>query len=309
MTAPGNARRNLYTRANLGIVTPATATAAGTTPKTVRRWARDELWDRPFRGALVLPGVDLDATTRMAAAVAAIGAPIAMTGWSAAYLRGLVGAAPTTIDVVVPADRRPARHGVRARRTRAWHAPAIVTIGGLPVVPWAWMLADLAGEASLDLLIGWAFDGLHSGGLERGELVAEVDRRGRFAGRGNVVELARRLEPDGSESGFEHHARRRMRRDRFDPDDEQVTVVVGGRNRRIDVPWARYQVGVECLSFRYHGHRDAFEQDTHRRNDFVVDGAWRVLELTWRMLETDWAPFARRLGTVLRDRGWRPRRR
>ena len=296
-------RADLYANAPSGIVTSTVAGTADVPASTLADWRAREGWARPFRGAAVLPGTELTAVTRMAAAVAAIGAPVALTGWSAAYLRGLVRVAPTRIELTVPAHRAPRRNGVRVRRTSDWRDDAIISANDLPMVPWSWMLADLAAEADVPTLVGWAFDGLHGGLLAPSDLDAELARRARFPGRGRVGALVAALTPDGSESGFEHRVRRRLGRDGLRPDPVQAVVRTVGRERRIDIPWHAARVGIECHSFRYHGSREAFEEDSHRRNELVVDGDWRILELTWRTFEQRWDPFLDQLRRLLRRRG------
>jgi hypothetical protein len=296
-------RADLYANAPSGIVTPTVAGTSDVPESTLTDWRAREGWARPFRGATVLPGTDLTAATRMAAAVAAIGAPVALTGWSAAYLRGLVRVAPTRIDLTVPNHRAPRRAGVRVRRTSDWRDDAIVIVNDLPTVSWGWMLADLAAETEVPALVGWAFDGLHEGQLAPTDLAAELTRRGRFPGRGRVGALVDTLTPDGSESGFEHRVRRRLGRHGLRPDPAQAVVRAAGRERRIDIPWQAVRVGIECHSFRYHGGREAFEEDSRRRNDLVVDGDWQILELTWRTFEQRWDPFLDQLRRLLRRRG------
>lgn len=296
-------RADLYANAPSGIVTSVIGDVSDVPASTLADWRAREGWARPFRGAAILPGTDLTAVTRMAAAVAAIGAPVALTGWSAAYLRGLVRVAPTRIDLTAPSHRAPRRAGIRVRRTSDWRGDALDLLHDLPVVSWSWMLADLAAETEVPTLVGWAFDGLHDGGLAPADLDAELARRGRFPGRGRIRALVESLTPDGSESGFEHRVRRRLVSDGFRPDPVQAVVRTASRERRIDIPWHAFRVGIECHSFRYHGVREAFEEDADRRNELAADGDWQILELTWRTFEQRWEPFRDRLGRLLRRRG------
>jgi hypothetical protein len=298
--------KDLHDTAQRGVVLRRATADAGVAPSTYDRRRATEAWARPTHGAALLPGATLDAHARITAVLAAIGGDVAATSWTAAFVRGLVTSAPTILQVAVPLHRHPARRGIQVFRSVVWDANAVEHVRGVPTVPWARMLADLARDADVEVLLGMAFDGVGDGALAPEALQTELDARQRFPGRRAFRDLTERLRPDGSESGFELRARERFRTEGLPPDDGQARVVTGRHERRIDIPWNAPQVGVECHSFRHHGSRAAFESDSRRRNEFVVHGGWRVLELTWRIHELEWSTFVGQVRKVLAQRGWRP---
>lgn len=273
----------------------ASATAWG------RLLRRDEV-ERPFRGVGVLDGAGDAALTRARAALAAVACEAALTGWSAAHLHGLVDTAPTVVHLLMrhgaSVTRRP---GLRLTETSAY-PDRCERRQGIPVVPVARMLTDLAATTTRDALLDLAVDARFARRLGRGDLDAEVARRRRFPGRRRLRELADLLRDDSSDSGFEHAARSRLTRLGVAPDPGQHVLRLAGRERRIDLPYAAQRVGIECLGLAAHSGRKAFDADAARRNDFAEDGAWLILELTWTTFHRDWDAFAGRLRRVLARR-------
>ncbi len=262
---------------------------------------RDEV-ERPFRGVGVLAGADDPALTRARAALEAVPREALVTGWSAAHLHGLVDAAPTTVHLLMPhgasVTRRP---GLRLSETSALPEP-VQHRHGIPLVPVARMLADLAATTTHDALLDLAVDARFARCLGRGDLDREVATRRRFPGRRRLRELAELLRDDTSDSGFEHTARARLTELGMAPDPGQHVVRLAGRDRRIDLPYATHRVGIECLGLVAHSGRNAFDADADRRNDFAEDGSWLILELTWTTFHRQWEPFVDRLRRVMAKR-------
>lgn len=260
--------------------------------------AHDEV-ERPFRGVIVVPGAHDVSLTRARAAVGALRCDAALTGWSAAHLYGLIEAGPTEVHLLMRHGASVTRRGgllltetcAFPRRTHRRH--------GLPVVPAARMFADLSPTIHLDALGALAIEARFHGILGRGDLDAEVAARRRFPGRGRLRQLADDLRDDRSDSGFELRARDRLVAERLPPDPGQHVLRVRGRERRIDLPWATRQVGVECLGLAAHSGRRAFDADAERRNDFAEDCPWTILELTWTTFHTQWPTFVERLRRLL----------
>lgn len=280
------------------------------TPETRRQehisryaWSRlrahDEV-ERPFRGVIVVPGADDVSLTRARAAVGALHCDAALTGWSAAHLYGLTKAAPTEVHLLMRHGASVTRRdGLRLTETSAF-PPRLLRRHGLPVVSAARMFADLCATTDLGALVALAIDARFHGVLGRGDLDAEVTGRRRFPGRRRLRQLADDLRDDSSDSGFELHARDRLVVERLPPDPGQQVLRVRGRDRRIDLPWAKQRVGVECLGLAAHSGRRAFDEDAERRNDFAEDSSWTILELTWTTFHAQWPPFVERLRRLLR---------
>lgn len=264
-----------------------------------RLLAHDEV-ERPFRGVLVVPGAQDLGLTRARAAVGAVQCDAALTGWSAAHLHGLTEAAPTEVHLLTRHGASVTRReGLRLTETSAFPL-RVLRRHGLPVVPAGRMFADLSSTTHLDALVTLAIEARFQGILGRGDLDAEVTGRRRFPGRRRLRQLADDLRDDTSDSGFELHARDRLGNEGMAPDPGQKVLRVRGRERRIDLPWAQQQVGVECLGLAAHSGRRAFDEDAERRNDFAEDSSWTILELTWTTFHTQWPSFVERLRRLLR---------
>lgn len=295
-------RRRLHDLATArhGVVTAADVRRSNLPTSTFHKWRKREELAHPAHDVTILPGHPRTPEQRAAIAVAAVGQPCAVTGWSAAFLYGLRPTAPTRIEVLVPhgSSHRP-HPNVRIHETSVFDTEDITDVSGLPVVAPARMLVDLARTTLPDTLIAMAIDlrGHHL--LRSGDLDAELQRRRRFPGRARARTLAEAIREDGSDSGFEHRTRDRLTRRGTPPDPGQLEVQVAGNRRRLDLPYAKANVGIECLGYAYHSDQTAFERDADRRNDFAVDGTWRILELTWTTFLTGWDGFAARLEQLL----------
>ena len=294
-------RRDLFddATASHGVVAATDVRRAALPESTFRDWRRREKMPRPHHAVTILPGWPETPAQRLAAAAAAVGPAAAITGWAAAHLRGLRSVPPTTTDVLAPhgASHRPHDH-VRIIETVVFADEPLEEIDGIPVVSAARMLADLARDAELATLVELAIDLRRSGQLGSGDLDRQLLARRRFPGRARLRGLADLLRDDDSDSGFELRTRDRLARRGTPPDPGQLEVIVAGRRRRIDLPYADARVGIECVGLAFHG-RDAFDGDADRRNDFAVDGRWRLLELTWRTFLLGWDDFCARLDRLL----------
>lgn len=287
------------------------ATAQGhvVTPDTRRRLGMSrEAWahalsnpgvQRPHRGVAVLPGSADANHTRARAALSALQCRAALTGWSAAHLYGLVTTAPTEVHLLLDHGASVTRRdGLHLTETSAFPA-RVERIDGLPAVPVARVLADLAPTTSVDALRNLGIDARFAGHMAARDLDRELAARRRFPGRRRLRTIADDLRDDGSDSGFEFRTRDRLTDLDLPPDPGQLHVRIAGRDRRIDLGWQARHVGIECLGLAAHSGRRAFDRDATRRNDFAEDGSWTLLELTWTAFHTDWPAFVARLRRLL----------
>lgn len=284
------------------VLGPCVRDEADVSPATWGRLLRSPGVDRPFRGVGVLPGSTDRSLSRMRAALHAVRCDAAVTGWSAAFLYGLVAAAPTDVHVLTRHGASITRRdGLRITESGTW-PDGIRLEHGIHVVPVGRMLADLAAMTEVDALLDLAIDARFAGDLATGHLDRELACRRRFPGRTTFRALADELREDTSDSGFEHRARHRLARRDMAPDPGQQELVVAGRTRRIDLPYRDQRVGLECLGLAAHSGRRAFDEDAVRRNDFAEHGEWLILELTWTMFHRAWDDVTARLDRVLRSR-------
>ncbi|MBW3665431.1 MAG: hypothetical protein KY469_20240 [Actinobacteria bacterium] len=289
-----------------GVATPGSAHACGISRATYQRRTDDEGWRAPFDNSAVrlLPGHPDAPIHRLAAALAHVGYPAAVTRWSALHLLGVERLAPSNVQLLVPARRTsPEVPGIEVVRTRRWLDSHLQEVDGICCVTPARLITDLADPANEDTLrrksIELRFrDEDFLDELER----VDADRR-RYRGRHKAVRVLRDLRGDGSDSGFEYVARDRLTDIGLAPDAQQLEVKAATRTYHLDLAWEWAFVGVECLGFAYHGGRAQFQRDVERSNDIATVDRWRILRLTWPMLwDPGWSQFVYQLRRLLRVR-------
>lgn len=287
-----------------GLVTPRCAVDAGLSRAMLINRARREGWDEPFPGVFLLPGLRLDAYRRsLAAGHWSRGRAVVGAG-SALALHDLLRPTPSPVELLLPRSDRGLTHpGVRTRWTRNLPPGVITEVDGVGVTDVARSLADHAGELHLTRLRAIAFDATSRKLLRPEDLRRELESRQRFAGRSRYAQLLRDLEGDGSESGFEFDTRDQLIVAGLPPDPDQAEVATRTATRRIDIPYRRWRVGIECLGYAYHASPSALQRDASRANAIAALDEWLILRLTWRMLHEQWEAFLRDLRDSLRRRG------
>jgi very-short-patch-repair endonuclease len=103
-----------------------------------------------------------------------------------------------------------------------------------------------------------------------------------------------------SESPLESEVRVELVVDGLQP-EPQLEVRVAGRRYRLDLPFPRWQVNVECDGEGFHGSPEAVHADRVRQADLAHAG-WLTLRVTWRDLR-DPQPMLNRVRRALTDRG------
>lgn len=254
----------------------------GIAPATLRRLAHRFAWRRPHPGVFVLPGAPPSHEGKLASAVLAVGEPVLVANWSAAWLWGLVKAAPTVIEVVVPHQRRKASlDGVTVHRSRTLTDDDAAIVRHLPVTSVARTLCDLAPLTEEEALRALVIDARQRR-LVRLEEVAEQ------AGRYDVLKGLRRLrrvlwELDGErcDSVLEWRVRRLLAEAGLRAAPAPVPVDVGTRELHVDIAWPEERVGIEVDGLGSHSERESLETDIARHNALARVG-WRVLRAGWR---------------------------
>lgn len=297
---------DLYARATdqHGIVTPDCVRAAGIPSTTFYDRVKRERWGSPYPTTYLLPGAELSQEARIRAAQLWVGGLAPAAAWTAAYLHGLVAAAPSNVQLWVRAPRSPRRSDrLEVRRSRTLIPADCTEIRGLSTTSFPRTLVDLAGSIELEQLRSFAIDGRHRRQYESEELVQLVARHSNAPGHAKLRQILSELAGDGSDSGFEFLAARRLAESGLPADAQQTAVVTNEGVRRIDLAYPVPKVGIECVGFAYHGSRDQFEADVTRGNAIAELDDWLILRLTWRMFFNDWDPFLATLIRVLRRRG------
>ncbi|HEX9888796.1 MAG TPA: hypothetical protein VGA69_04920 [Nitriliruptorales bacterium] len=273
-----------------GIATSAQAVSHGISDRTFRRRAADEAWHQPLAGSGVrqLPGSPPTPITQLAAALAHVGYPAAVTRGSALHLHGLRPKMPQRVQLLLPAGRTaPEVPGIEVVRTRHYLPHHLEDIKGLCCVRPARAVTDLANVQRLADLRSLVID-LR---FRDGDVLDELDRvhreRGRYPGRADVRRILADLSGDGSDSGFEFTTRERLVAGDLPPDEGQAVVRTPTRTIHIDIPFGSRRVGIECLGWAYHSSRAQLHRDAVRWNALAEVDEWLILQLTWSML---WGP-------------------
>ena len=84
------------------------------------------------------------------------------------------------------------------------------------------------------------------------------------------------------------------------PEVEYEIRLDNGEVRYADAAWPRHRLMVEVQSYRHHAGMEDFGRDQERNNDLVV-GGWRIVNITPHAIRTDPAEVARVIGSALRS--------
>lgn len=273
--------------------------------RALRGMARRRTWVSPHRAVITLPGAPDTAEGRIAAALASVGPPALASHWTAAWLHGLVRTLPTTVDLLLPHDRRATtRKKVQIHRTRVLHDQHATEVRDLAVTSGARTLADLSGELNVGCLRAWCIDLCQRGDASWDELDAVADVLGPVKG----VKKFRGVIADGRsenpESILDYRLRKKFRGVGLRPDRGSARVAFHGKKLRIDIPWVRYKVGIEADSLAFHGDRASLQRDISRHN-LSRPSEWVVFRAGWAEVDdpTAWADLLTVVRTALKQRG------
>lgn len=270
-----------------GLVTPAQASAAGMSRRTITRRVASGMWERCSTRVIALPL--WEPCLERALMAAQLHQPGAITSHrAAAHLHDF----PLLVDVVpeVTVDYRASNRNpfARVHRSADLGVEDVVAIGPLHVTSIARTAADLLtcyhrarGERIVDdlLLSGrLAIDELAAthvryagGGRPTTVIVREViaDRSKRADIKRSKLEAAYLTLVEGTELA--------------DPDEQVPLPGWVDEPGRADFVYSWARVIVEVDGRRWHGHREQFERDRRRDNAAQVAG-WIVLRFTWEQV-------------------------
>lgn len=247
------------------------------------RLAARQRWERPYRGVYTAIGASDSPEGRLAAALLAVGPPVLVARWSAAWMWGLVRAAPTVPELVVPHYRRPGRQpGMDVRRSRTITAQDGVILRGLPVTGPTRTLCDLAAVTEQATVRALLLDARQRRLVELPDVAACAGRMGTAAGLGQLRRLLMELDGERCDSVLEYRIRRLLAGvpGLPRPAPHPVPVQAGHRVLHVDVGWPQWLVGLEVDGFGGHSERQSLERDARRHNALQLAG-WRVLRATW----------------------------
>ena len=269
------------------------AVALGMSAATVQRRARQGSWKRLHPAVYLVGGHRLTDEVRVRAAGLWAGGRAAVSGPSAAHWHGLLGRAPSVVEVTVPRPAAPrCPTGLRVRRRDLAAVDLVdvrdlrLTAVPLTVLETAIALAD--GSSFLDRALQRhvrfptlyrAFCrnvGRHGSSAAGRLLVAAADRADSAAER-LLVRLLREAGISGWVLGHP-----------FGP-------------WRIDLAFPREKVAVEVDGWAWHVDAERFAADRRKQNALVRDG-WDPLRFTWHDLDRRPAAVVREIDVTLRAR-------
>lgn len=194
------------------------------------------------------------------AALLATGAGAVLSHRSAAAMWGLARRDPTTVDVIVPKQKRN-RPGIRVHRANDLEPRHVRTKERLPLTAPYRSILDLAPELSareLEIAVSQALTT---------KLISDEEAR-------TLVDA-----PTITRSEAEYRLRELVKRAGLPT--PLMNVKVAGWE--VDFYWPEANVVVEFDGFKFHGHRQAFEQDRRKGLALAAAGV-TVIRISWRQL-------------------------
>lgn len=275
------------------------AQSAGIAPSTVREAARRLAWRRPLPGVIVLPGAPRVHEGRLAEAVLAVGEPVLVAGWSAAWLWGLVKAPPSIVEVVVPHTRRRREfERVLVHRSRTLDDADAAEVRGLPVTTVVRTLCDLSAVTDVETLRGLVIDARQRRLATVEEIVARAAELDGLKGLGSLRQVLWELDRSRADSVLEHRLRIRLRDRGLGPAPHPWPVDVGDRTLHIDIAWPEQRVGIEVDGFGSHSERESLHIDIQRHNALELAG-WRIIRAGWHEAGPGFPAWSRGLERLL----------
>lgn len=281
-------------RGQAGVITTRQAMACGISARTLQRRSAREGWVRLARGVYLLPGHTITPHARLWAASGAItsahcqdGTPeplVAVTAWTAAWLREFASRPRGHLEVVVPHDHvAPKVPGIRFIRSRTLRPEDVGSVDGLPVASLARLVIDLAPTSSRSDLRGLLIDARQ----RRADLDPVIERvmtSTPFPGRRGLKSALREVASDQVDSVFAKLVGDWLRREGFDPVAEYPIETPTGLVHA-DQALVEDRIDIECDGLGAHSQRASLTTDAKRSNGLALRPDWRVLHMTWDIWE------------------------
>ena len=283
--------------------------------RRIRRIARRDGWWQPHGDVIAPPGTPITSWTRAAAALAQVQGPdpaapalCALGRWSGADLLGVGPGAPSRIQVLVPAERRPRSDtGPTIIRCRGFGPEAVTSHRGLSVASPSWLVRSAAAVASVPLLTDLVIDLCQQRFLDLAALRAHHAAWARYPGRARVSEVLARLDDAGrTDSSIELRTRERLVRDGVPLDHGQVPVPCGLVTVHLDLGIEAIRFGIDLDSMLAHSSREQLRADVRRSNALAsATDDWRIVRATWEDLDRDWPAFLALVRQVIAEQSRR----
>jgi hypothetical protein len=246
------------------------------------RAQREHQLVRVHPGVYRCAGVGTSFRQRARAATLAVGDPVAVSHSSAARLWRLDHAAVSeSIHISVRSGRSGRVPGVVVHRARLVDSDISVQFA-IPVTSLARTLLDLAGEVPEGVLVRSVDDALRRPGVRAERLLAQLEdygpnrRRGRGVLREQLISRSRHGVPDsvGVERVLGWIASAGL-----PPPICNHALVVGGRQRFLDIAYPELKIDIEFNGWEHHQMRYRMDDDHARTSELELAG-WLVLVVT-----------------------------
>jgi hypothetical protein len=246
------------------------------------RAQRDHHLVRVHRGVYRCGGVPCSFPQDALAATLAFGGLVAVSHGSAARLWRLEAvASPAPIHVSVLPGRSARLSGIVAHRARLVDRDVTVRFG-IPVTSVGRTLLDLAGVVPDAVLVRSIDEALRRHGAGAARLLAQLDdgghdrRRGRGVLREHLVSRSQHGVPDsvGVQRVFRWIASAGLPAPTCN-----YPVVVGGRQRFLDLAYPELKIDIEFNGWEHHQMRSRMDDDHARTSELELAG-WLVLVVT-----------------------------
>jgi very-short-patch-repair endonuclease len=216
------------------------------------------------------------------AAVLACGDGALISGRSAAGLRGLARPRESVDVTVIGRHCRP-RPGIEVTCVGQLDPRDRADVTGIPATAPARMLIDFAATATADELEAALSEARAQRLVTDAQIEAALDRARNRRGVARMRAILRAESESGYTRSKAERLMKRLLRDARLP--QPVCNQPVGRYSA-DFLWAEQRLVVEVDSFKFHGHRGAFERDRRKDQALQIAG-YRVIRVTWRQLNQE----------------------
>ncbi|USQ81858.1 AbiEi antitoxin N-terminal domain-containing protein [Ornithinimicrobium faecis] len=281
-----------------GIMTTALARRRGLTLKAIAHRVRTGRWQRVYRGVYLTNSGSLSWETRAAAALASIGLPAVLGGFSALAVYGLEKKGGR-LHILVPNRRSASCSGARVVRVRAMPNKTYI-VKGLRVVSVAHAVIDVADRPGIpmDDVIALCAKVCQQEFTTAEDLIAELSSRRAHLRRADLRLVLGDI-GDGIESLAEHRFLQRVVRAHGLP---EFSLQVQKEHGRVDFVNDDFRLVVEVDGMLWHA-GDRFRSDRRRDRKTSAEGGLSV-RVTWWDVSDDPCDTAADLAKTLRHRGW-----
>lgn len=286
-----------------GAVSRTQAHDAGLSDKQLAARVGDGVLVKVGANAFRFPYAPTGPLAELSALVLDVGAPVWVSGWTAAAMYGFDGfPLRPPYDLLIPSDRCVRRPGVRVHRSDDTGAIDVGTRSGLPITTAERTVIDIARRAGRRYLLAAVDSGIRDRVLDEDRLHRRIVAL-RSQGKHGIPRLLDVLERREMARGGESWLERRFLELLLDeclpqPLTQQVLDEVNGRQVRVDCRFPGTNVVVEVLGYAWHRTVLQMNRDAERMNALIAKG-FHPYQFTYDQIVRDPASVARTVRAAL----------